>query len=128
MSVGETIDLLPEELRAPLRGVLEEDDSILEIVAGVGATLILTDERLVMIRDGAAFRPRSGVRTWDLIDGPTIRPGTLQHGTGRLLIEGHGRPASVFVTEANWPTARLLMEGIHRRVHLLTRLSVDPAE
>ena len=119
---GQTFDGLPEELQIPLRGVLEPDEDLIEVVAGVGATLVLTAGRLIMVRDGAAFRPRSGVRTWDLIDRPAIRSGLLVHGTGRLLIEGQGRPASLFVAEANWPTARLLIEGLHRRVHLLTKV------
>ena len=120
-SFGQTFEQLPEELRIPLRSVLAPDETLLEIVVGVGATLVLTAGRLIMVRDGAAFRPRSGVRTWDLVDRPAIRSGTLLHGTGRLLIEGQGRPASLFVTESNWHQARVLIEALHRRVHQLTK-------
>jgi hypothetical protein len=119
--LGQTLDGLPEELRIPLRGILAPGEALLEVVTGVGATLVLTADRLIMVRDGAAFRPRSGVRTWDLVDRPGIRSGTLLHGTGRLLIEGQGRPASLFITESNWPQARVLIEGLHRRVHLLSK-------
>ena len=121
MSLGHTFDGLPEELRIPLCGVLAPDESLLEMVVGVGATLVLTSARLIMVRDGAAFRPRSGVRTWDLPDRPGIRSGTLLHGTGRLLIEGEGRPASLFVAESNWTQARALIEELHRQVHLLNK-------
>ena len=121
MNLGHTFDGLPEELRIPLRDVLAPDESLLEMVVGVGATLVLTSARLIMVRDGAAFRPRSGVRTWNLPDGPAIRSGMLLHGTGRLLIEGLGRPASLFIAESNWPRARDLVEELHRQVHLLTK-------
>ena len=120
-SFGHTFDGLPEELQIPLRAVLEPEEDLIEVVAGVGATLVRTASRLIMVRDGAAFRPRSGVRTWSLAERPSVRSGTLVHGTGRLLIEGQGRPASVFITEANWATARLLIEAMHRRVYMLTR-------
>ena len=119
--LGPAFERLPEALHAPLRGVLADDETVLDIAVGVGATLVLTPHRLIMVRDGAAFRPRSGVRTWQLADGPGIRSSTLQHGTGRLLIEGLGRPASVFISEAQWATARRLVEGVHRRIYLLTK-------
>mgnify|MGYP001793302657 CR=1 FL=1 len=60
----------------------------------VAARLVLTDRRLLLVREGFAFRPRSGIRSWPL--DPVL---TLRLEPGRLVIE-HGNPTvGVFHTE-----------------------------
>ena len=41
-------------------------EPLLGHVAGIGATLIVTDTRVIVVRQELIFRPRSGVRAWPL--------------------------------------------------------------
>ena len=85
-------------------------------VDAVGCTLVLTDRRLLVVRDGASFRPRSGVRSWPLDRGLTLRLGQVRRDTSRLVIDHAGRSASVFLTAAQIDDAEDLIATIRKRI------------
>ncbi len=83
----------------------------------VGCTLVMTDRRLFVIRDGARFRPRSGVRSWPLQRDLTLRLARVRHDTSRLVIQCAGRSASVFLTGAQMDAAQDLIAEIRHRTY-----------
>jgi hypothetical protein len=44
--------------------LLESDEDLVAVLTGDGADLLVTERRVVIVRDGYEFRPRSGVRSW----------------------------------------------------------------
>jgi hypothetical protein len=83
------------------------------VVAAVGCALVLTNERLLVVREGAAFRPKSGVRDWPLDRHSRIRmaPGSRH----RLILERYDRSASVFLTRAQVDDAVDLISEVRER-------------
>jgi hypothetical protein len=108
---------LPDDARAALSSALEDSERVDSAVDAVGCTLVLTDRRLLVVRDGASFRPRSGVRSWPLDRGLTLRLGQVRRDTSRLVIDHAGRSASVFLTAAQIDDAEALIATIRQRIY-----------
>jgi hypothetical protein len=91
-------------------------EPVLDQVTGLGASLVLTATRVVVIRDGSSRRPRSGIRAWpfDAIHVHLERP---RHGAGRVVLsvgEGTRSTVSVFVAVDLWPSAERVARKIQR--------------
>jgi hypothetical protein len=81
---------------------------ILDHVSGVGATLVITRTHAVVIRDGAHFRPRSGVRAWAYDAVGDVQLSVPRHGNGRMILRTGPYPwqaVSLFVDAQQWPAA-----------------------
>jgi hypothetical protein len=81
---------------------------ILDHVSGLGATLVITRTHAVVIRDGAHFRPRSGVRAWAYDAVGDVQLSVPRHGNGRLVLRTGPYPwqaVSLFVDIQQWPAA-----------------------
>ena len=85
-----------EAVRNAVAAFLGPAERVDRVVPAVGCALVLTNERLLIVRDGAAFRPKSGVRHWPLDRESRIRmaPGARH----RLIVSRYDRSASVFLT------------------------------
>jgi hypothetical protein len=103
------------ETAEALRDVLEEGESVVAALPSIGSALILTDRRLVIIRDGRSFRPRSGVREWRLGPSLRIQTGPLRNGSGSLLIDRERGATSFFVAERDWHDALWIVDEAERR-------------
>ena len=110
-------DPLSNDTRAALEGVLEPTELVELVSPAVGSTLVMTDRRLLVIRDGARFRPRSGVRSWPLRRDLTLRLARVRHDTSRLVIACDGRTASVFLTGSQMGEAQALIAEIRHRTY-----------
>ncbi|MEO8437969.1 MAG: hypothetical protein ABI562_05880 [Chloroflexota bacterium] len=108
---------MSETTRAALAPVLDPTERVTSVAAAVGCTLVLTDRQLHVVRDGADFRPRSGIQSWNLDRGLTVRRTPVRKGTGRLIIERSGQKASIFLTAEQIPGAEALLAEILRRIH-----------
>ena len=97
----------------PALATLGED--LLDQVEGLGATLILTPTRAVLVRQGAQYRPRSGVRSWPY---GTLRDVQLmppRNGNGRVVIRLGPYPwqaVNLFVDTAEWTAAERVVRKI----------------
>jgi hypothetical protein len=81
---------------------------VLDHVSGVGATLVITRTHAVVIRDGAHFRPRSGVRAWAYDAVGDVQLSVPRHGNGRMILRTGPYPwqaVSLFVDAQQWPAA-----------------------
>jgi len=110
-----------DALAAAIVDLVEPGEHISNVVDGVGCRLVLTDRRLVVVRDGASFRPRSGIREWPLSERPTIRYGLVRHGTGSVAIQSGIETTNVFVKADAWDAAIALVAELRRRVGLSRR-------
>jgi hypothetical protein len=108
---------LSDDTRAALVPVLGRGERVDQVATGVGCTLVLTDRQLLLIRDGAHFRPRSGVRSWRLDRATGLRLTPAQHATSRLVIADGTRSASVFVTADQLPDMNAIVAAVRRLTH-----------
>jgi hypothetical protein len=108
------LDVLADPVRFVVGPALERSEPVLWAAAAVGCTLVLTDRRLLLVRDGTQHRPRSGLQTWALDRSLTIRL-TPSRERIRLLIECCGRAVSVFVAAVHASAVtQLVAEARHR--------------
>jgi hypothetical protein len=98
---------------------LDDDEDVIAMLVGNGANLLATRRRIVIVRDGSGFRPRSGVRSWpyDRI----VRVSLVQptHGQARILVRTGDHPwqvVSMFFDSRRWPDAERLVGEIRRQV------------
>jgi hypothetical protein len=107
---------LPPPTAAALRDALDADEEITHAVPAIGCTIALTERRLIILRDGAAFRPKTGVRKWNLDDDLTVRTGFLRHGTGSIVVHWDRNATSVFVHADHWNEALKLSAAARQRL------------
>jgi hypothetical protein len=82
------------DLEAAIRAELGAGEEVLFILSGVGSTMVGTTDRVMVAREGVGFRPRSGMRSYDLgaiqsvaIDGGTQRSGRIVLRLGPLYYQ-----------------------------------------
>jgi hypothetical protein len=101
------------------------DEEIVDMVGGLGATLVLTATRAIVIRQGSHFRPRSGVRSWAYDEIRDVYLQSPTHGNGRVLLRVGSRPwqaVSLFVSSADWTAA----ERVAGKIRVLTAWTRRP--
>ena len=98
---------------------LDADEIVIAALIGEGASLLATPRRIVLVREGSEFRPRSGVRSWPydrIARVSLVRP---RHGQARILLvtADHPRqPVSVFFDLRRWRDAARLAAEIRSRL------------
>jgi len=107
---------LPGATAEALRDAIEPGEAITHIVPAIGCTIALTERRLIIVRDGAAFRPKTGVRRWNLDEDLTVRTGFLRHGTGSIAVHWDRNATSVFVQAEHWDEALKLSAAARHRL------------
>jgi len=110
------LGLLTGPTGAVLRSTLAPTERLTHAVPAVGSMLVLTTRRLLIIRDGSAFRPVSGIRDWPLDPTLEVRPGLVRHGSGSIAIRQGREVVSVFVPAAEWEAALTLIGALRGRV------------
>jgi hypothetical protein len=96
---------------------LEADELVVARLTGLGANLFVTARRLVIVRDGAATRPRSGIRSWPhhAIDRVWLSP--PKRGQARIVVRAGPPPeaeVSMFFAAEAWPEAERTITEIRR--------------
>ena len=108
------LDLAGGRLEAALRA----GEKITHLVPAIGCVVALTPLRLLVVREGSAFRPKSGVREWTLGPGLTVRAGLVRHGAGSLVIKWGRGATSVFVRADHWDDALMLVGAVRARMRI----------
>ncbi len=104
-----------EAVRNAIAASLGPSERVDRVVPAVGCALVLTNERLLVVREGASYRPKSGVRDW-----PLDRDSRIQMAPGgqhRLILERYDQTASVFLTRAQVDAAVDLITEVRQRSH-----------
>ena len=114
---GGPVGAIPEATKDAIRSVLEPGERIVQVMAAVGCSLVLTDRHLILVRDGSSYRPRSGIQGWPLDRTLIVHTTPVRHGTGRIVIGHGGQTTSVFVSADDGAAANALLMETHRRIH-----------
>jgi hypothetical protein len=107
------IGRVSEETISELKDVLEDGEQVVGGLASLSAALVLTDRRLVIIREGWRHRPRSGIRAWPL-DGSFGVRAVPRGSAGAVIIEQEPEATSYFVAERDWRDAQRLVSEARR--------------
>ena len=99
----------PNELRVALESALRPGEEVELTAQGVGCTLVLTNQRLLVVREGASYRPTSGIRAWHLDRDLRLRLGRAYRQTHRLAIGDAAHSASVFISTDDAADAQRLI-------------------
>ena len=101
-------------------------EPVVDHVEGLGATLVVTPTRAIVVRQGAHFRPRSGVRDWPLRSLRDVQLAPPRNGNGRMVLRTGPYPwqaVSLFVSAQQWPAAERVVSQIRVRLAMARRLS-----
>jgi hypothetical protein len=93
-------------------------EEVVDEVAGLGATLALTDTRVIVVRQGAHFRPINGIRAWPYRAIRAVHLSPPMHHSGRIVLRVGLYPwqaLSVFVDAEQWPAAERVVGQIRIR-------------
>jgi hypothetical protein len=100
---------LPADVERSIRSLLEPGEEVLGFVTSVAATLVLTDRRVVIAREGRAWRPANGIRSWRISAAIAFRWRAPRGGVGRLVVGTGTEEVSMFVRESDWKEALRLV-------------------
>lgn len=107
------------DLGSVVLAAVEPGDEVVAEVRGIGATLVLTSGHVVVVREGAHFRPRNGVRALPFRALHEVRLEAPKRGSGRLILRvGHypWQAISVFIAAREWASAERIASLITIRV------------
>jgi len=107
-------DALPQAAREAIAAVLDPAESVEFVAPAVGSSLVLTQRRLIVVRDGASFRPKTGVRPFELGAGLSIRIGPARR---RVIIESAAGTINLFVRSEQLAQAESFVAEVRRRIY-----------
>ena len=90
-------------------------EEVVDHVQGLGATLVVTPTRAVVVRQGAHFRPISGVRSWPFDTLRDVQLAPPRHGTGRVVLRVGPYPwqaVSILIGATEWTRAERVVGRI----------------
>jgi hypothetical protein len=105
---------LPEASREAILAVLDPAESVQFVAPAVGSSLALTQRRVIVVRDGANFRPKSGIRTFQLDPALSIRIGPQRR---RVIIESETGTINLFVRSEQLAQAEAFVAEVRRRIY-----------
>lgn len=101
-----------------LRATLQKDEPVTHAVPAIGSVVVLTARRLLIVREGSSFRPKTGVRDWPIDNHLVVRPGLVRHGSGSVTIRRDRDTTSVFIQSAHWAEALRLIGALRGRIRV----------
>lgn len=111
---GHSWEHLSAAAREAIEAVLDPAETVESAAPAVGSSLVLTQRRLIVVRDGASFRPKTGVRPFDLGHGLSIRIGPARR---RVIIESDAGTINVFVRSEQLAQAEAFVAEVRRRIY-----------
>jgi len=104
---------LPTDVATSLGSFLQKGEGILGVVTSLAGSLVLTDRRVVIVREGHGYRPQNGIRAWDISSRVGFRYGAPRGGMGRLVLGDGKATTSFFVNATDWTEALRLVTVAH---------------
>ena len=105
---------LSEPARVVLAGALDDDENVDIVAPAVGSILILTDRRLIVLRQGAEFRPRTGIQSFALDRDLEVR---IAPTIKQVTVASSGRAISVFMRREHLADVESLVAELRRRIY-----------
>jgi hypothetical protein len=106
--------------------VLEPGEEIVDLLPGLGASLVVTSTRVIVVREGTHFRPRNGVRSWPHGELRDVGLSLPKRGHGRIVLHEGRDPkqaVSVFIEAESWSAAERIVGDIRSRARAQHKLS-----
>jgi len=107
-----------DAIRSQVEPMLDKDEAIVAILPGDGAAIVATTRKVVIVRDRAAHRPRSGLRSWDYWSIRAVAIQQPRYGQGRVAFRTGSYPwqvVSVFFGIRHGAAAATLVEQVRLR-------------
>ena len=105
---------LSEPARVVLAGALDEDENVDILAPAVGSILVLTDRRLIVLRQGAESRPRTGIQSFALDRDLEVR---IAPTIKQVTVASSGRAISVFIRREQLADVEALVAELRRRIY-----------
>jgi len=105
---------LSEPARVVLAGALDQDENVDVLAPAVGSILVLTDRRLIVLRQGAEFRPRTGIQSFALDRELEVR---IAPTIKQVTVTSSGRAISVFIRREQLVDIEALIAELRRRIY-----------
>jgi hypothetical protein len=108
-----------DDLRARIEPFLEATEEILAVLPGDGATMVATTQKVLIVRDRAVHRPRSGLRSWEYVAIRGVAVQQPRNGQGRIALRTGRYPwqaVSMFFGIRHGAAAAILVENIRGRI------------
>ena len=105
---------LSEPARVVLAGALDQDENVDVLAPAVGSILVLTDRRLIVLRQGAEFRPRTGIQSFALDRDLEVR---IAPTIKQVTVASFGRAISVFIRRDQLADVESLVAELRRRIY-----------
>ena len=105
---------LSEPARVVLADALDEDENVDILAPAVGSILVLTDRRLIVLRQGAEFRPRTGIQSFALDRDLEVR---IAPTIKQVTVASSGRAISVFMRREHLADVESLVAELRRRIY-----------
>ena len=105
---------LSEPARVVLAGALDEDENVDILAPAVGSMLVLTDRRLIVLRQGAEFRPRTGIQAFALDRDLEVR---IAPTIKQVTVASSGRAISIFIRREQLADIESLVAELRRRIY-----------
>jgi len=77
---------IPSERDRAFLSAAASGEVVVDHVEGLEATLIVTGSQVIVVRQGAYFRPRSGIRSWPLLSIRDVQLAPPRNGSGRIVL------------------------------------------
>jgi len=101
------------EVQAAVQQALEASERAELVAPAVGSTIILTDRRLIVVRQGARRRPRTGVQSWAIDRELMVRLGPRRT---RVMVGPQDRFLSIFLRSDQVAAVERLIDAVASRV------------
>jgi hypothetical protein len=98
-----------------------------DLVVGLGAALIVTASRAIVVRQRAHVRPRSGIRSWPLGTIREVRLLSPRRGNGRIILRTGPHPwhaVSIFVAATQWSDGERVSAEIRKRARVARSIDI----
>ncbi|HLO34731.1 MAG TPA: hypothetical protein VK194_01550 [Candidatus Deferrimicrobium sp.] len=80
---------------APAEPDLAAEEELLVVLRGIGASMFLTTNRVIVARDGVERRPRSGIQSFPLVEIRHVRLELGSAPSGRIVVWTSAGPEAV---------------------------------
>ncbi len=105
---------LSEPARVALASALDVGEKVDVFAPAVGSILVLTDRRLIVLRQGAEFRPRTGIQSYALDRDLEVR---IAPTIKQVTVASSGRAISVFIRREQLADIEALIAELRRRIY-----------
>jgi hypothetical protein len=105
---------LSEPARVVLERALDAGEKVDILAPVVGSFMVLTDHRLIVVREGADYRPKTGIRSFALDRDLEVR---IAPTIKQVTVASAGRQIALFIRQEQQAGVEALLAELRRRIY-----------